>query len=309
MKIKYYLRILYYWFFIHNKKKYKLNYKKLFKKKLDNTETINLEKYIWNMKIKWSSILNYKIASKLGAREYVSKKVGDEYLIPLIKIFKKSKNLDFKNIPVNTVIKSNFFCGDKEFIIDKIDDNRNQILINKFKKLMNDNYFFHTGEKWYMPMKKYLLVEKMMDNIQDLKIFMCGKRNLFYLRVMFYDLNIFANFDTNLNFINCIDLKSFQRYTKEYLYSKKNVNKILEKVKKQLPIINFLLDKLYVDKTVIRIDFLLTDTNTYVGEFTLADSNGYDTSNSNEESIIKIINAVHTEVPYKFPKFKSGKYK
>ena len=56
-------------------------------------------------------------SDKYLVRSWVRKKIGDEYLIPLINVWERAKDIDFDKLPEQFVLKTN--CGSGDIIIVK----------------------------------------------------------------------------------------------------------------------------------------------------------------------------------------------
>ena len=76
---------------------------------LDNPKT-------FNEKLQWLKLYNRKpeytkMVDKYEVRKYISEKIGDEYLIPLIGVYDKFEEIDFDKLPEQFVIKCNHDSG------------------------------------------------------------------------------------------------------------------------------------------------------------------------------------------------------
>ena len=150
--------------FIDEEKFIKQNYKKRFNKELDleNPRTLN-EKINW-LKLNDRTALHTNCADKLKVRDYVSKKIGGQYLIPLV----------FKTYDINELVSKNF--PEDPFIIKANHDSSGGVIVNdkqkvnwyklkkKFKKLLSRNYYY-IGKEWqYKNIEPGIIAEKLLVN-------------------------------------------------------------------------------------------------------------------------------------------------
>lgn len=100
-----------------------------------------------------------KAAGRVGAREYVTEKGFEEYLIPIYGVYDRFEDIDFSKLPKQFVIKGthacafNFICLDR----DKIDYKK---LRKKCNKWLKTNYGKKTVELHYSKIKPQLIIEE-----------------------------------------------------------------------------------------------------------------------------------------------------
>lgn len=156
------------------KKGLKFWYKKITKKNLnlENPKTYT-EKIQW---IKLYDIDNLKtrLTDKYLVRDWVKKKIGEKYLIPLLGVWDKFSDINFKNFPNKFVLKCNHGSNMNIIVLDK-----NKFNIFEAKKKINHwmklNYAFIYGlELQYKNIKKKIIAEEYIENnknnINDYKI-------------------------------------------------------------------------------------------------------------------------------------------
>lgn len=153
----------------------KLLYRYKLGKKLDleRPQTYN-EKIQW-MKVHYRNPLYTKLADKYGVREYISKRIGEEYLIPLIGVYDKFDDIDFDTLPEQFVIKCTHDSGGLVICRDK-----KQLDIKKAKakieRCLKRNYFLNSREWVYNDIKPRIVIEKYMVDesgyeLKDYKFF------------------------------------------------------------------------------------------------------------------------------------------
>lgn len=126
--------------------------------------------------------LNYRhpnahiYADKLAVREYVKNKVGDEYLIPIIKVYDQPDDIKFEELPKQFVLKlnhgsgMNIICKDKSKL-DKI------TALKNLEKWYSQNYYEVGGEYQYSDITTKVFAERYMEtksgsgDLNDYKIF------------------------------------------------------------------------------------------------------------------------------------------
>ena len=185
----------------------KLYLKMIFKLKLGYSLDLK-NPQTFNEKLQWLKLYdrnpNYiQMVDKYEVRKYISKNIGEEYLIPLIGVYNKFEDIDFEKLPNQFVIKCTHdsggvvICKNKSKLdIQKAED--------KIKKSINRNYYY-SGREWpYKNIKPRIIIEQYMEDkkakeLIDYKImcfngspklsFTCSERYNDGLKVTFYDLN------------------------------------------------------------------------------------------------------------------------
>ncbi|WP_282363496.1 ATP-grasp fold amidoligase family protein [Pseudomonas sp. PS01297] len=99
------------------------------------------------------------LADKVKVREYVSKTVGDQYLIPCYGTYERLTPEDFKNLPESFVLKANHGAGQVLVVKDKSTLSPESVC-NQANKWLKDNYGDESREKHYLNIPRRLLAEK-----------------------------------------------------------------------------------------------------------------------------------------------------
>ena len=138
-------------------------------------KSLNIDNPKTNEKIKWLKLYDSTpkktyLTDKYLVRRWIKKKIGEEYLIPLIGVYDKFEDINFKNLPKDFVIKCNHGCGYNIIVKDKFSLNLT-IVKSKIDKWMDENYAFKNGlELQYRDIKPKIIIEKYMDdNTGDLR--------------------------------------------------------------------------------------------------------------------------------------------
>ena len=233
---------------------------------------LNLKEPItFNEKLQWLKLYDRKLfysklVDKYDVRDYVTSKIGKEYLIPLIGKYERFEDIDFEKLPNQFVIKcthdsgSVIICKDKNnFNIDKAKE--------KINESMKKNYYY-LGREWpYKNVKPRIIIEKFMNDkekeeINDYKFFVFNGKMKFYIICSDRSKSVkFTFFDRKNEFIKISQCDC------EY---DKNVSKPIN-FKKMIK----LSEKLAGDIPQLRVDFYEINNKIYFGELTFFDSSGF----------------------------------
>lgn len=127
------------------------------------------EKYMY-WRITRRDPLIVKCSDKIAVREYVKEKVGEEYLIPSLGVYKTAEEIDFKKLPDSFVLKTNnasgtnIFCSDKS----KLDENKARKTLSKW--IAQKNYKLRHLAWFYVKIPPKIICEKFVkDTSGELK--------------------------------------------------------------------------------------------------------------------------------------------
>lgn len=121
-------------------------------------------------KIQWLK-LNYKDknasigADKVAVRGMVSEKVGKKYLVPVVGIFKNSREIDWDSLPNKFVAKINNGCGLNIICLDKNKLNKEDTLskLDDWMKATRNHYW--KNYEWnYKNIKPQIIIEQYIGN-------------------------------------------------------------------------------------------------------------------------------------------------
>lgn len=122
----------------------------------------------FNEKLQWLKLYDRKqeytkIVDKYKVREYISEKIGEEYLIPLLGVWDDPDDIDFDTLPNQFVLKCNHDSGGLSICRDKKTFDVN-IAKKKLKKSLKTNYYY-SGREWpYKNVSRKIIAEKYMVN-------------------------------------------------------------------------------------------------------------------------------------------------
>lgn len=131
----------------------------------------------FNEKLQWLKIHDRKpeytiLADKYTVKQYVEDKIGKDYIIPTLGVWKSFDDIDFKNLPNEFVLKCTHDSGGLVIVKDK----RHFHFAEAKKKIehcLKRNYFLHSREFPYKNINPQIIAEKYMsDDLADYKL-MC----------------------------------------------------------------------------------------------------------------------------------------
>lgn len=224
---KLYLNLVYYYFF-HEK----LN--------LKNPKTYN-EKVQW-LKLYDRNPIYTILVDKYEVKKFVSKKIGEEYIIPTISVYDNVNEIDIQNLPNQFVLKTTHDSGGV-----RICDNKENFDIEEAKHYLNNrmkqNYYYVWREWPYKNVKPRIIAEEYMQNINqggldDFKFF-CFNGKVKYLFVaterQSKEETKFDFYDREFNHLTLINghPNSTKKITKPITFEK--MIDLAEKLSKDIP--------------------------------------------------------------------------
>lgn len=244
-----------------------LNYFAHFKEfcNLKNPKTYN-EKLNW-LKLHDRNPLYTALVDKYEVKEYVSKIIGEEYIIPTLGVWEHFDDIDFDRLPDQFVLKCTHDSEGLVIVKDKY--NLDKIAAKKkLEKSLKQN-FYYIGREWpYKNVKPRIIAEQYMEDhidkeLRDYKFFCFdGEPKLMYVasgrtsgktKFDYYDMDF-----------NHIDLQ--QKYP--------NSDTPLRKPSSFNDMIRFA-KVLSKDFSHVRVDFYEVDGHLYFGELTFYHLSGF----------------------------------
>lgn len=141
---------------------------------LYNPQTFN-EKLQW-LKLYDRNPLYTIMVDKVKAKEYVAKKIGEQYIIPTLGVWESADDVDFDSLPERFVIKCNHNSGKGMYICrDKKKMNVDEVRKGLREGLCED-YYKH-GREWpYRDVPRRIFAEQYMEDesgyeLKDYKVF------------------------------------------------------------------------------------------------------------------------------------------
>ncbi len=234
---------------------------------LDNPRTFN-EKMQW-LKIHDRKDIYSTMVDKCLAKDYVSKKIGNDVIIPSLCIWDDVKDVDFDKLPNQFVIKCNHNSGLGMCICtDKTKANKQQIKINLSKGLRQDYYL--KGREWpYKNIRRRILAEKYMvdeskKELKDYKVF-CFNGKPEFIQVDFgrfsvHERKVYSTKWECLGFSSLYPPNTSREIDRPTCL--RRMLEISEELSKGIPF--------------IRVDMYVIDNRVYFGEMTLYHGSGFE---------------------------------
>jgi len=215
----------------------------------------------------WSRMLHDRdpiltlISDKFRVRDYVAKKVGSEYLIPLLWNGDSPEEIPFDELPLKFVIKTNHGCGYNIIVKDKnrLDKSRTRLIVKKWlnEKFGQDHY---TGTGWaYNNIRPTIIIESFIGENDKPPVdykFYCFSGRVEILTVHIDRFEEHKTMAFNRNFERYTFRSSFKQYNGEY----QRPPKFKEMVQ--------LAESLSERFDFIRVDLYNSENKIYFGEFT-----------------------------------------
>lgn len=229
----------------------------------------------FNEKLQWLKLYDrnpeYTImADKYRVREYISSKLGEEYLIPLIGVWNSPDEIDFNKLPDKFVLKCNHNSGLGMCICkDKANLDIKKVKKGLSKGLKQDYYL--TGREWpYKNVPRKILAEQYIENnevdgLTDYKIHCFNGVPKFVLVCQ----DRFAKTGLTEDFFTP-DWEHMSVKRPKIPNASKNIPKP-EKLEEML----FLAEKLAKDIPFVRVDFYFVDGRIYFSELTFFPASGF----------------------------------
>lgn len=230
---------------------------------LENPKTFN-EKIGW-LKLNDRQPLQTIAADKYKVRDYISKKIGEQYLIPLVYQTKDPQDIIPENLPnYPFIIKTNHNSSGGIIVKDKRKINWRRTRFD-LKKNLKENYFYSSREWQYKNIEPRIIAEKLLTD-QDGNIPYDYKMHCFNGKLVFtqVDLDRQTNhtrnlYDVHWDFMTC-----------RWVYQNgKEIDKpiVYEKMKS-------LAEEIAQDFIYVRVDFYVIDKEIYFGELTFHSESG-----------------------------------
>ena len=137
--------------------------------------------HTYNEKIQWLKLygrtpINKIMSDKYLVKQYITEKLGEGYVIPLLGVWDSPNEIDFDSLPNKFVLKCNHnsgggmcICTDKTKInIEKVKE--------ELKKGLKEDYYLRSREKAYKGIPRKIIAEAFMEDsatkdLRDYKFF------------------------------------------------------------------------------------------------------------------------------------------
>ncbi len=232
---------------------------------LDRPETFS-EKINW-LKLYDRSDLRKLVADRVKVRDFVSGRIGEEYLIPLLGVYNELNRDVWDSLPRQFVLKANHGSGMIRIVSNKDEENFEEVSMLTKKWQKTDYAAF--GREWvYRGLRRTIIAEKLMlteDKAvpEDYKFFCYhGKAMILQIDIGRYDEHRRMLYDRNLKPLEM-----------ELLYDKPaNEPEIPLLIKEAFEVA----DKLSEGFNFVRVDLYLLEDKILFGEMTNFPGNGFE---------------------------------
>lgn len=238
-----------------------------YKLNLDNPQTLN-EKLQW-FKVHVRDPRITICADKYAVRNYVTEKIGEQYLVPLYGVYDSIKEIDIAQLPEQFVLKPNhesgrvIICRDKK-LIDWVKT------ADTLDTWLHENYYYEWGEWGYKNIEPKIICQKLLTaNIVDYKFFCFNGRPEM--------ANIIGNRQKDGTYDEIFTDLDFGLIAVGEHHENENFQEILKKPEqwKEMAQIAHMLSE---DFPFVRVDLYDVDGSIYFGELTFTPANGMDPS-------------------------------
>ena len=224
-------------------------------------------------KMQWEKLFDVnpmkaRLTDKYLVRDWVARKIGEQYLIPLLGVWDCFDDVDFKKLPDQFVLKTNHGSGTNVIVREKKKACRRRI-----KRTLDDwmqiDYAFNTGfEMHYSHIRPKIIAEQYLEaengELQDYK-FLCFHGEVYYCWV---DLGRYTKHVRNVYDLNW-RLQPWNQGKKE------NADHLLERPQNFDKMIE-LARTLCQGFSHVRVDLYNVKGRIYFGEMTFTNGSGLD---------------------------------
>lgn len=235
---------------------------------------------LYTEKLQWLKLYDHnplytKIVDKYEVKQYISKLIGEQYIIPTIGVWNSPKDIDFNTLPNEFVLKTTFGGGGDGIAICR-DKKHSDISVirKKIEKSFNTNPYVRAREWPYKNVPHRVIAEKYMEDdsgeLRDYK-FYCFDG---VPKVMLVASNRFTNHNFNyfdMDF-NVLPITSAMGAHADASFERPECFDEMKEIAA----------KLSAGFAQVRVDLYYCEGKTYFGELTLYDSSGFDDLNSEE---------------------------
>ena len=202
-----------------------------------------------------------RLADKVAVREWVTEKIGSEYLIPLLGVYDSFDEIDFDALPEQFVIKCSHDSGSVTLVKDKSRINR-AFLKRKYDIFMKRNLAWVGWEMHYREIPPKIIIEQFLgDPINDYKFF------------CFAGVPVFCS----------VEMDRFTRHTRNFYnlnwerqpFSLGYPNNTIDpQCPREFQRMRTIAEKLSEGFPHVRVDLYFVNNRIYFGEMTFTHANG-----------------------------------
>ncbi len=248
----------------------------LFYHKMD--KPLNLKNpQTFSEKLQWLKLYNRKpeyttMVDKYAVKEYVSKTIGEQFIIPTLGIWDKPEDINWDSLPNQFVLKTTNGGGSKGVVIckDKSCLDRESI-IRQLNKAMRRNIYKLFREWPYKNVKPRILAEKFMEDKSNCKL---GLND--YKFFCFNGIPQYCQIISNRESLMTIDFFDMEwRHQPFHEPRKYPFSEVVPSKPQSYDEMKKLATKLSEGFPFIRIDFYEIEGKVFFGEMTFFPTSGY----------------------------------
>ena len=133
----------------------------------------------FNEKVQWRKLYDRRplyqlLSDKVAVRDYLAARVGPDYLVPMLGVFEKPKDIPWAELPTPYVIKAAHGCGWNLFVHDSAEADPSG-LTRTLRRWLKTNYYYQGREWAYKDIPRRLIIERFIgpgrEAPEDFKIF------------------------------------------------------------------------------------------------------------------------------------------
>ena len=244
-----------------------IKYRNHFLKKLNLTDP-----QTFNEKLQWLKLYDRKpeytqMVDKYLAKDYIASRIGEEYIIPTLGVWKSFDEIDFDSLPEQFVLKCNHGSGDVVICKDKSAFDK-EAARKKLTAALEQDYYLISREWPYKNVERLILAEAYIEDsithdARDYKFFCFGGE----VKCFRVDLDRFIGRHSNWYDLEC-NLIPYGTVGAEPLTDRQI------DLPEKLDEMTVLAEKLSADIPFLRVDFYYVDHKIYAGELTFYPASG-----------------------------------
>lgn len=246
----------------------RLKYRLIFRKKLNLDKPITLNEKIQWLKLNYRKTEYISLVDKIDVRKFVSDKIGDEYLIPILGVWDSPDEIDFDSLPNQFVLKCSHDSGSVVICKDKSSFDKSAA-IKRLKNKYQKSLYWWNREWVYKQLKPRILAEKYMEDsksgeLRDYKFFCFnGQCKMLFIATNRQNSNKSTTFDFFDIDYNHIDVRQGHPNATPLPEKPENYNEMIS-----------LAECLSDGIPFVRVDFYEVNGKTYFGELTFFHDGG-----------------------------------
>lgn len=237
---------------------------------VDYKSPITFTGYINNKKAAPTPPFYSIAADKVKVRDYVANKIGRDYLIKAIGVYKNAHSIDLSQLPNEFIVKANHGSGWNLRCLDKTNLNWAKAA-KTLQRWLNMNAYYLSRESHYRSIQPKLIIEEVIaQNPKDYKIY-CANGTP---RIIQVDSNRFSNHTRDFFSVDWdpLDFQLIYPSSKNEIKVPTNLNLMLQ-----------LATELSSDFEFVRVDLYNVEGKIYFGELTFFPEGGNSFFRTSEE--------------------------